>query len=458
MVYSSLLFIYGFLPFSLLLYYITPNRQREKMLLLLSMLFCGAMGLCYLGLMLAYTVVNYTACRMIGKNRGKPAAAVPFAAAMIFDLAAILVFRTKYFIGSYSIIGWPEGIFPIGISFVTLAMLGTLIDVYNGRISEEKSIFRFALYVMFFPKLIMGPVLRYRSFSKALGSRRDGLNEIGIGISIFVKGLSKKVIVADNLYILYKAVRSVDPADMSAMTAWLGIAAFLLSLYFTMSGFSDMGVGLSHCFGMRLPQCFSYPLFRTKIRYFAARWHMQAMHWFRHYITKPLSSFSRSRIFRRCIYILSWGAFGFWYRFDMNGIVWGIILAAAIIVENCFSKHRLLAVTGVIYTFIITAFAAVFLACDSISDSLRYIFAMLGGNKMFADSLGFYLFRYYVVILLVAMYASTDLFRNMLIRSGKTRFRTVIAASAPLIVLAFAVLCTILLSYSGSSGMIIMKL
>ncbi|NLT10451.1 MAG: hypothetical protein GXY08_13285, partial [Ruminococcus sp.] len=258
MIYSSLLFIYGFLPFALLCYYITPNRHREKTLLVLSTVFCGAMGLCYLGLMLAYTVVNYTACQMIGQNRGKPAAAAPFASAMIFDLAAILIFRTKYFIGSYSVIGWPEKLFPVGISFITLAMLGTLIDVYTGRIEEEKNIFRFALYVMFFPKLIMGPVLRYRRFSKALDSRRDGLNEIGIGFTIFIKGLSKKVIVADNLYMLYKAVRSVDISDMSAMTAWLGITAYILCLYFTMSGFSDMGVGISHCFGMRLPQCFSY--------------------------------------------------------------------------------------------------------------------------------------------------------------------------------------------------------
>ena len=202
MIYSSLMFIYGFLPVSLLLYYITPRRHRDKTLLGLSALFCGLFSLWYLGLMLAYTLVNFTACRIIGKNRGKPLAAVPFAAAMIFDLAAILVFRTKYFTGTLSSIGIPDGAFPLGISFLTLSALGTLIDVYTGRLREERNILRFALYIMFFPKLFMGPVLRYGSFARALDNRRDGLNEMGIGFTIFVKGLAKKVIAADNLYML----------------------------------------------------------------------------------------------------------------------------------------------------------------------------------------------------------------------------------------------------------------
>lgn len=458
MIYSSLLFIYGFLPVSLLLYYITPRRHRDKTLLGLSAVFCGLFSLWYLGLMAAYTIVNFTACRIIGRNRGKALSAVPFAAAMIFDLASILIFRTKYFTGTLSSIGVPDKFFPLGISFLTLSALGTLIDVYKGKVREEKNILRFALYIMFFPKLIMGPVLRYGGFVRALENRRDGLNEMGIGFTIFVKGLAKKVIVADNLYMLYKAVNSVNTNDLSALSAWLGITAYMLSLYFVLSGFSDMGTGISYCFGLRLPQCFNYPMFSTKIKYFASRWHMQIIHWFRRYVTKPLSSFSRSRYYRRLIFIISWGTLGFWYTFRLTGAVWGLLIGAAMTAENKLSKVRLLGITGTIYTFIIIAFGTVFLAGEELSGSLKYLLAMLGGNRIFADSLSFYLLRSYSVILLIGMYASTDLFRNMLMRSGRTRLRRVFSLVSPAIVLTFTVLCTILLSYSGSSGMILLKL
>lgn len=457
MVYSSLLFIYGFLPISLLIYYVTPKKLRNAVLLLLSMVFCGLISLYFLVFMAVYTLINYTA-GILTERKNKIAAAIPLAGGIIFDLTAILVFRTEYFSWLKDIIRAPEGFFPVGISFFTLSAVGTLIDVYCGRIKAERNLIQFGLYFLFFPKLLMGPVLRYGSFSKILSRRKCGLNEIGVGFTIFVKGLAKKIIVADNLYMLYMAVKSIEVTEMPALTAWLGIIAYLLCLYFTLSGFADMGTGIGYCFGIRLPQSFSYPMFSTKIRYFTARWHMQVTSWFRRYVTRPLCSVSRSRIYQKLIFIIVWAIAGYWYGFSVNGIIWGLILGTAIVIENRFSSTKILRATSVLYTFLIVLVCFVFFSGESLEYSLRYMFAMIGGSGLLADTLLLHLLKSYTVIILIAVYSSTNLFRNMIMRSGKTKLGAVFTAASPLVVLLMFIICTAFISFSGSSEMMLMKL
>ena len=336
--------------------------------------------------------------------------------------------------------------------------MGTLIDVYFGKLKAEKNIVKFGLYIMFFPRLIMGPVLRYSSFIKMLENRRDGLNEIGIGFTVFVKGLVKKVIAADSLYMLYSAVRDIDIETMTALTAWIGITAYMLCLYFTLSGFSDMGIGIGYCFGFRFPQSFNYPLFSTKIRYFTTRWHIQIIQWFRRYITKPLSSQFNNKVIKKLIFIAVWGLFGFWYTFSINGALWGLIIGSAVTVENHFSNAKILNITGIIYTFLVTVIASVFLSGENISYSLKYLLVMLGGNRAFADSISFYFIKSYIVILLISVYAATSLFRNLMMRSGKNWIRNAVIVVSPAIVLALMIVCTIMISYSGSSEMILLRL
>lgn len=459
MIYSSLLFIYGFFPLSLLIYYASGKKFRSGVLLLLSMIFCGMISLYFLIFMILYTAVNFAACGFIEKRRkNKAAASIGFAFAVIFDIASVFIFRTDFFSGLKSLIHVPQGFFPVGISFFTLSAIGTLIDIYCGRLKAERSMVNFGLYIMFFPRLFMGPLLRYSSFSKMLQNRRDGLNEIGIGFTVFVKGLAKKIIVADSLYMLYSAVNNIQLETMTALTAWMGITAYLLCLYFTLSGFADMGVGIAYCFGFRFPQSFNYPLFSTKIRYFTTRWHIQVIQWFRRYITKPISSRFRSRIVKKLIFIAVWGLFGFWYTFSINGVVWGVIIGGAVTVENRFGNAKTLNITGIIYTFLAIIIASVFLAGENLTDSVKYLLVMLGGNRAFADSLSFYFIKSYIVILLVSVYASTSLFRNLMMRSGKTWIRNSIVLISPVIVLAVMIICTVMISYSGSSDMVLLNL
>lgn len=459
MIYSNLLFIYIFFPVSLLVYYVTPKKHRNISLLVLSLIFCAMSGAGFLLFMAAYTVLNYAACLLVGKYRGrKGISGGILGLALILDISVLFIFRSDFF-GIYrEILSIPESFFPVGISFFTLSAVGTLADVYCGRAEAEKNIVSFGLYIMFFPRLIMGPVLRYSSFRKMLESRHDGLSEIGVGFSLFAKGFAKKVIAADSLYALYTASVSVDVDKMAALTAWLGVISYFLCLYFTLSGISDMGAGIGYCFGFRLPQSFNYPVFSSNIRYFAARWHMQAVQWFRRYVTRPLLCLSPNKIFRSFAFVAVWGLFGFWYTFDMNGAVCGAVLGAAIIIETRFSRGRLLPVTGVFYTFLVTVICSVFMAGDSISYSLRYLFAMTGGNGSIADPLSIYLLKSYILILLISMYASTSLFRNLMMRSGHRRGQRIITALSPVIVLSVMILCTVLISYKGSSGMILLKM
>lgn len=459
MIYSSLLFIYIFFPLSLLAYYVTPKKHRNITLLVLSMIFCGTFGAAFLIFMMAYTALNFVACRLIERYRAQKGVSLGILCiGLAVDLSALFIFRWNIFSHFREILSIPDVFFPVGISFFTLSAVGTMADVYRGRLRAEKNILYFGLYIMFFPRLIMGPLLRYSSFKKMLLSRHDGLSETGTGFALFAKGFAKKVIAADSLYALYTAAVSVDVDKMAALTAWLGVISYFLCLYFTISGLSDMGTGIGYCFGFRMPQSFNYPVFSSNIRYFTARWHTQVIQWFRRYITKPLASLSSNRFYKKAVFVAVWGLFGFWYTFTAGGFAAGVIMGAAVVIESRLSRGHLLPITGILYTFIIALICSEFLVGGSLDYSIRYLFAMIGGNRIMADSLSLYLMKSYILILLISMYAATDLFRNLMMRSGRSRVRTVFTVISPLVVLAVMILCTILISYRGSSGMILLKM
>ena len=459
MVYSSLLFIYGFLPVSLVFFYFTPKRYREITLLLVSTVFCGLISLYYLIFMIAFTGANYVFAHLISRLRkNEKLSAIPLASGIITDLAALLVFRTDYFSWLHGVMKVPDGFFPVGISFFSLAAVGTLIDVYKRRINAEKNIVRFSLYFMFFPRIIMGPLLRYTVFRKILDSRKESPENIGLGLTIFVKGLAKKVIIADDLYMLFSAVHSQNIKEISAVTAWLGITAFILCLYFNLSGFADMGRGIAYCFGYHFPQSFNYPLISTKIKYFAARWQSQVIQWLRRYVTKPLYRVCSYRWIKELIFIFGWTLFGIWYTFKINGAVWGILIGSAVVIESRLSKRKPLNITGIIYTCLIILICSVFLAENSLLYSCRYLLAMMGGNGVIADAQAFYLLKSYIVLILVAVYAASDLFRNLMMRSGREKVKNAITAASTFFVLAALIICTALMSYNGSSEMLLMKL
>lgn len=460
MIYSSFLFIYLFLPVSLLVYYITPKKHRNLSLLILSAAFCLSFGYIYLIFITAYTAVNYIFCRLIEILKKKKILSMSLmTTAVIADVIVLFLFRLEMLNAVlYTPLHIPKGFMPIGISFITLSAVGTLADVYCGRIKAERSIIGFALYFMFFPRLIMGPLLRYSSFSKMLGSRRENLSEMGVGFMIFIIGFAKKVVIADSMHMLYTACVSEKAESTSALTAWLGVIGYLLCLYFTLSGLSDMGTGIGYLFGFRFPQSFNYPLFSSRMTHFAAGWHIQVVMWFKHYISRPLVSLFRVRIYRILVAAAVWALTGFWYTFSINGIIWGIIISAAVMLEKKFVKDRAFSLTGAFASLMVMIVSTVFFMGDSIGWSLKYLLAMLGGSKMLADSLSGYLLKSYIIILIVSIYASTSMFMGLMLRSGKTRIHSALNIISPIILMALMAICSIMISYSGSSDAVILKL
>ncbi|MBR6386591.1 MAG: MBOAT family protein [Ruminococcus sp.] len=460
MLYSSLLFIYGFLPMSLLVFYLAKQKYRDGILLALSLVFCAFCGLRFMLFMVCYAVFNYFMGILTDniKKSSKSLSAFPLFIGIITDIMVIFMFRAEYMSWLRNTFGFPDKFFPLGISFIVLSSIGYLIDIYCGRIKSEKNIITFGLYILMFPKFIAGPVLRYHSFVKINKSRKYGLSEIGKGLVIFIKGLAKKIIIADTMYRLYNDVSNIETEKLCALNAWLGIIAYMLCLYFTLSGMCDMGTGIGYCFGYRFPNSFNYPIFSSKIRYFASKWHIQVVRWFRLYIAKPLYKLTKNNWIRRILFISAWCLAGFWYTFSINGAVWGCLMGISITCENFLIRKKLLKATGIIYTFFIVSVLMAFLAGDSTGDSVRYILIMFGGNRLFADSISIYFFKSYVVLLLLSMYASTDLFRNMILRSGKSKLKTAFSVISPVIAVLLLIVCTALISYRGVSDMIPIKL
>lgn len=450
MIFSSLIFIYAFLPLSILIYYIVPKGFRNKVMLCLSVIFCGIQGLNFLGFMAAYTLLHFAEGILLGKIRHKKIISYTILAAIILaDIIILLIYREKLFINDYV----PEIFVPIGISFSTLSAIGYCLDVCRGKIRAEKNFFRFSLYMLFFPKLPMGPIINYSSFRRMTKYRTMGINEIGAGMVVFVKGLAKKILFADNIYILYAAVMGININELSAISAVLGVIAYGLCLYFTLSGLSDMGAGLARCFGFRLPQSFNYPISSRGLGEFSSRWHMTVTGWFSRYILKPLKQKSSSRILESLAVIFIWSILGLWYDLRLNTLIGGFLIGAVIAAEKFIFTKKNSSFTSMIYTFFVISLCTVFFMWDTPIHSLKYLLVIVGGNNSIIDPASIYLLKVFIVVLLICLYGATDIFRNIVERSGKKWIKVLSNIVTPITTLILLILCTAEISYTGASEM-----
>lgn len=459
MIFSSLLFIYGFLPVSVILYHISPKKFKNSVLLLLSAVYCVMLGLRYFAFVFVFALWNFFMAKSVEKLRNHRAlAAFPLAIGIIGDIVSMIIFRTDYFSEIIARIGFPSEFFPVGISFLALSAIGSLIDIYNGKIGTKISPMTYLLYIIFFPKLVMGPLISYRSFSKMAENRKGVLCNIGSGMRLFIIGLAKRVIFAQNLYMLHASVRTIETSELSALTAWLGVIAYMLCLYFTLSGYSDMGAGIAACFGFRLPQSFNYPIFSRGINDFRSRWHRPVISWFGRYIYFPLYRAASKKWLKYAFLVLTWSLIGIWYGFSVNSFIWGVVIGASAVIEKIAANRNTMRSTAIIYTLLILSFGTVFFAGDSLSESFMYFLAMVGGNNNLADRSGLYLLKSYAVILIVSMLASASVFRSLTSRSPRKPMRYVTHVLSPVISIFLLIICTALISYSGTAEMILIRL
>ena len=341
MTFASLAFLYLFLPLVLVVYYLSPRRLRNGLLLLSSLVFYGWGEPAFLPVIIFSAFVNYLFGRLIEKYRARPKTARLLAVlAVVLDLGLLVVFKyTGMLVGSVSALfpglglSAPRIPLPLGISFYTFQVVAYIADVYRKQVTAQKSFVQFATFMSFFPQLIAGPIVRYQDIRDQLPARKETLDRFADGVRLLGVGLAKKVLIANPMGLLWESVKG---ADCGALGAWLGAAAFAFQIYFDFSGYSDMARGLGCLFGFELPENFRYPYAAASITDFWRRWHMTLSLWFRDYVYIPLGGNRKGRGRTLCNLLVVWALTGLWHGASWNFLLWGLYYFVLLAAEKLF--------------------------------------------------------------------------------------------------------------------------
>ena len=422
MVFSSLLFLFWFLPVVLAAYYILPKKCHNLVLFISSLVFYAWGEPVYVFLVLFSTVTDYLAGMAVSHYKGKGLQKRAFAAVFcsvltnlsllgFFKYAGFLVGNINRLAGTY--IHMVNVALPIGISFYTFQTMSYTIDVYRNDAEVQKDFIAFGAYVALFPQLVAGPIVQYKTVAGQLKGRRESVDLFCNGIFRFVAGLGKKVLIANQMGMLWEEIAAMDARGLTTATAWLGVVAFTFEIYFDFSGYSDMAVGLGAMFGFTFPENFDYPYESKSITEFWRRWHISLGTWFREYVYIPLGG-NRKGIARQFINIaIVWFLTGMWHGAYWNFILWGIYYGILLIVEKTLWKRflvKLPAIIGHIYTMFAVIFGWSLFAWQDMADSKAFMGAMfLQEGAGFADAHTMYLVCSYFVLLIVAAVFSSSM-------------------------------------------------
>ena len=451
MVFSSVLFLFQYLPLVLLCYYLTPLRWRNLTLLALNLVFYAWGEPVYIVIMFASTAIDYThgmlvdKCKRRGNDRG---ARLAVCSSVFFNLALLFFFKYWDFIaGSLASLGLPFmprlGLsLPIGISFYTFQTMSYTIDVYRGDAKAQRSILNFGTFVTLFPQLIAGPIIKYKDLGDQIDHRDHPVERFASGVQTFVAGLGKKVLLANNLGMLWDAYKALPVSELTTAGAWLGILAFSFQLYFDFSGYSDMAVGLGRMLGFEFGKNFDYPYISRSLTEFWRRWHISLGSWFREYLYIPLGGnrVSRPRLLLNLMIV--WAATGIWHGASWNFLLWGLYYGLLLVVEKFFLSalmERWPNWLRHIYALFFIAIGWALFAVEDFSHLGPYLSAMLGfARGGLADGAFLYYLRSYLPTLVIAGIASTPLAKNAWDRLGE-KPRMILL---PLLLLSGLLLCT----------------
>ena len=346
MLFSSLEFLFLFLPLTLLCYFLVPMKARNAVLLLFSLIFYGWGERIYVWLMVFTILIDYAAGILVAhaQKKERPKAARGWLiAAIVINLALLGFFKYADFLldnlrlipgcGDIPRLGLS---LPIGISFYTFQALSYVIDVYRGEVAAQKSAIRFGTYVTLFPQLIAGPIVRYRDVAAELEHRTHSVTAVASGARTFVCGLSKKVLLANTAGAMWESFRLIPDAERTVLGAWLGLLFFTLQIYFDFSGYSDMAIGLGRMLGFRFAENFYYPYISRSITDFWRRWHISLSTWFREYVYIPLGGNRCSRGRMICNLLATWLLTGLWHGASWNYLLWGLYFFLLLTAEKLF--------------------------------------------------------------------------------------------------------------------------
>ena len=451
MLFSSIPFLYYFLPLVLAVYFLTPRAGKNAVLFLSSLLFYawGEPKFCIF--MLLSILQGYVFGRLIEKHAQNKKRSKLFLTASVALSLALLAYckYADFFLSSVNAV---TGLsfkllhvtLPIGISFYTFQILSYVVDVYRGRVPAQKSFLKLGTYIAMFPQLIAGPIVRYAEIAPQLDSRQTTLEDVSSGACRFVIGLSKKVLLANVLYELITAFQ--QSRDLSVLYFWLYAVSFALQLYFDFSGYSDMAIGLGRIFGFRFQENFNYPYISGSITEFWRRWHISLGSWFRDYVYIPLGGnrVSKAKWLRNILVV--WMLTGLWHGASWNFVLWGLGFAVLLVAEKLV-YGRLLQRTHVlkhVYTLLLVTLSFVLFNADSVSEAVSQLGAMFGaGGLPLVSTEGVYYLKSYAGTFLFATIGATPLVSNAISRFGKTRFGAqALTVLQPLVMLALLAACT----------------
>ncbi|MCM1190103.1 MAG: MBOAT family protein [bacterium] len=417
MVFSSVVFLFRFLPAFLICYYAVPGRMKNFVLFLGSLIFYAWGEPVYVLLMLFSTGVDYFHGRMIERFRGSGKAKAFLISSVLINLGILCFFKYADFLlqSVNGLLGTelpPMKLgLPIGISFYTFQTMSYTIDVFRGEAKVQKNLLDFGVYVTMFPQLIAGPIVKYRDVETRLSRREIGICEVSRGMRRFCTGLAKKALLANNIGLLWAEVSGRNPGELSALTAWIGMLAFALQIYFDFSGYSDMAIGLGEMLGFCFPENFQYPYISASVTEFWRRWHISLGSWFREYVYIPLGG-NRRGLPRQLINIfIVWMLTGIWHGAGWNFLLWGLWFAVFLSLEKLFLGKALKSLPrlfGILYNSAVVLLGWVLFALETPEQILSYFRALFGGGGLL-DSRALYLGREYAVLLLIAAVAATPL-------------------------------------------------
>lgn len=419
MVFSDSVFLFMFLPLTLAVYYAVPFAFKNTVLFLTGLLFYAWGEPVYVLIMLLSTAIDYCAGRLMDRfDSNKKIRKATLLVSVVMNLSLLGIFKYgSFFIGSVngifgSAIPDPGLPLPIGISFFTFQSMSYTIDLYRRNIKVQKNFIDFAAFVTMFPQIVAGPIVRYEDVSAQLACRRIDLRSMSDGITRFVCGMCKKVLIANSIGALWTDVKAQDYASMPAATAWLGIAAFTLQIYFDFSGYSDMAIGLGKMLGFDFPENFRYPYNSKSVAEFWRRWHITLGDWFKSYVYFPLGGSRGSTAATIRNTLIVWLLTGLWHGASWNFILWGLYYGVLIILEK-FVFRRLLERTPSALRHILTMLAVIFgwviFEITSPTSELEFVKAMLGFGGSFANSFTLNALHNYAVTFIAAIAISTGI-------------------------------------------------
>ncbi len=422
MVFSSLLFMFRFLPLVMILYYVSPVKYRNIILFLFSLFFYAWGEPVYVFLMLCSITVDYKIGKNINKflqNGNRRAAKRCLILSVVYNLSVLGFFKYADFL-----IGTVNGVFhtslpllhlplPIGISFFTFQTMSYTIDVYRQVTQAQQSWLNYGTYVSMFPQLIAGPIVQYKTIAQQLKERKENTDDFVYGIHRFVIGVGKKVLLANNIGVLWDNIAAMPHGSLPAATAWLGAFAYAFQIYFDFSGYSDMAIGLGRMFGFHFLENFQYPYISKSITEFWRRWHISLSSWFREYVYIPLGGNRRGTAKQIRNLAIVWLLTGIWHGASWNFVLWGAYYGVLLILEKfAFGKlqERLPGIIRILYTLFFVLLGWMLFAFDRLGAGLSYIGAMFGAGKAgFADNTTIYLLYNYAALLIVLALGSTQI-------------------------------------------------